>query len=201
MISKIVTEFAVVTNVVPAVLKQSAARARALWLGAFALCAIILGLNGPVLAETLSISATGLVMRCPCDFGDNTDSAQESKGVFVAEKPNGRYFVPVVFPDTTGQRVCSFSMAYQDINQADTITARLFRKTYTVGGDPFAAPLVIATVKSAAPVVNTVRVATTNVIQGPVITAVRSFYYIEVDLATVNLNVLGFQIVYKPTCP
>lgn len=81
------------------------------------------------------------------------------------------------------------------------MTARLFRKSYTVGGDPFVAPAVIATVKSAAGVVNTVRVATTNVIRGPVITSVRSFYYIEVDIPTTNLNILGFQIVYQPTCP
>jgi hypothetical protein len=201
MIPKVVHEFTVVSRVVSAVLKQSAARSRSVLLGALALCAAILGFNDPVLAETLSISATGLVMRCPCDFGDNTDSAQESKGVFVAEKPNGRYFIPVVFPDTTGQNVCSFSMAYQDINQADTMTARLFRKSYTVGGNPFAAPAVIATVKSAAGVVNTVRVATTNVIKGPTITSLRSFYYIEVDIPTTNLNILGFQIVYQPTCP
>lgn len=112
MTPKVVTEFAVVSKVVSAILKQSAARSRPVLLGALGLCAVILGLNGPALAETLSISATGLVMRCPCDFGDNTDSAQESKGVFVAEKPDGRYFIPVVFPDTTGQNICSFSMAY-----------------------------------------------------------------------------------------
>lgn len=200
MLVKPVSEFAVATSAQSAVLKRTAARTRVIWFCALALGAVISGLNTPALAETLSISATGLVLRCPC-VGDNSDSAEESKGVFEAQKPNGRYFVPVVFPVTTGQRVCNFSMAYEDINQADTMTARLFRKTYTVGGNPFAAPVVIATVKSAAGVVNTVRVATTNVINAPAITAVRSYYYIEVDIPTTNLNILGFQITYKPTCP
>lgn len=201
MLPKFVSEFAAATNVLSADLQRTAARTRVLWLGALALGAIIFGLNTPALAETLSISATGLVLRCPCGFGDNSDSAQESNGVFVGEKPDGRYFVPVVFPVTTGQKVCSFSMVYQDINNADTMTARLFRKTYAIGGNPFAAPVLMATVKSAAGVVSTVRVATTNVILFPTINALGSFYYIEVDIPTSNLNLLGFQIVNKPTCP
>jgi hypothetical protein len=164
-----------------------------------AIGAIILSPSAPAQAETLSISATGLVLRCPCVGGD-ADSAEESKGVFVGQKPNGRYFVPVVFPVTSGQNICSFSMVYQDLNQADTMIARLFRKSYVVGGNPFNAPVQIAKVNSAAGVVNTVRVATTTAINSPAITPVRSFYYIEVDVPTFNLNLLGFQIEYKPAC-
>lgn len=201
MLPKLVSETAVATNVLSTLSRRMAARARVLWLGALALGAIIFGLTTPALTETLSISATGLVLRCPCGFGDNSDSAEERNGVFEGQKPNGRYFIPVVFPVTTGQKVCSFSMVYQDLNQADTMTARLFRKIYAVGSNPFNAPVLIAAVNSAAGVVNTVRVATTNVIRFPAITAVGSFYYIEVDVKTFNLNLLGFQIVYKPTCP
>lgn len=200
MLPKLVSEIAAATSVLSAVLRRTAARTRVFWLGALALGAIIFGLDTPALAETLSISATGLVLRCPC-VGDNSDSAEESNGVFVGEKPNGRYFVPVVFPVTAGQKVCSFSMVYEDLNQADTMTARLFRKTFIAGGNPFAAPVAIATVKSASGVSSTVRVATTNVISIPAITAVRTFYYIEADVKTFNLNLLGFQIVYKPACP
>lgn len=199
MFAKLISEFTVATNIVSAALTRSAARSRVLWLCALALGAAIFGFNSPALAETLSISATGLVMRCPCN--GSTDIAEESKGVFEAQTPNGRYFLPVVFPVTTGQTVCNFSMAYEDINQADTMTARLLRKTYAVGGNPFNAPVVLATLKSAAGVISTVRVASTAVINAPAITTVRSFYYIEVDIPTTNLNILGFQITYKPTCP
>lgn len=157
-------------------------------------------LAAPAFAETLSISATSLVWRGPDPYNDNTDYAQESKGVFVAEKPSGRYFVPVVFPVTTGQHICSFSMVYQDNNQLDTMKARLFRKPYTVGGAVFANPTAVATVNSAGGVVNTVRVATATLAGAPLINVAQAFYYIEIDIPTVNLNVLGFQIVYKPSC-
>jgi len=184
----------------PPTTRHRVAARTAFRLGTLAFCVTIAGLAGSARAETLSISATGLVLRCPCT-GDNTDLAEENHGVFVGQKPNGRYFAPVVFPVTTGQRVCSFSMAYEDTNASDAITARLYRKTYSLGGDPFLAPAVIATVKSAAGTSSTVRVATTTNIRAPVITAVRSFYYIEADVPTTNLNILGFQIVYKPSCP
>lgn len=163
--------------------------------------ALMVAPAAPALAETLSISATGLVWRGPDSFNDNTDSAQEDRGVFIAQKPNGRYFAPVVFPDTTGQRICSFTMVYQDINQADTMTARLRRKTYTEGGSVFSGRTTIATVNSAAGVASGVRVATASASGFPLINVAQSFYYIEVNIPTFNLNLLGFQIVYKPTCP
>jgi len=170
------------------------------WLSALAVFAAVFGFSATARAETLSISATGMVLRCPCT-GDNTDSAQENHGVFIGEKPDGRYFIPVVFPVTTGQKICSFSMAYEDTNANDAIVARLYRKTYTAGGNPLLAPTVIATVKSAGGVSSTARTATSTKINTPTITTVRSFYYIEADVVTVNLNILGFQIVYKPSCP
>jgi hypothetical protein len=171
-----------------------------LWCGALAFCAVISGFANSAWAETLSISATGLVLRCPC-VGDNIDSAQEHNGVFIGEKPQGRYFVPVVFPVTTGQRICSFSMAYQDTNAADAITARLFRKVYSPGGNANVAPAVVAAVKSAAGVTPKVREVSTTKIKAPVINVTHSYYYIETDVPTVNLNILGFQIVYKASCP
>lgn len=163
--------------------------------------ALMFGASAPAFAETLAISATGLVWRGPDSFGNNTDSAEENNGVFIGEKPNGRYFVPVVFPVTTGQRICSLSMVYQDLNQADTMTARLLRKTYAAGGQVLTAPTTIATVNSASGVVNTVRIATSSASGFPLINVARAFYYIEVDVPTFNLNLLGFQVVYKPTCP
>ncbi|HVZ54852.1 MAG TPA: hypothetical protein VG986_22995 [Pseudolabrys sp.] len=190
---------AIVSFTTAIISRRRAARA-AVWLGALTACAMLSGLTVPARAETLSISATGLVLRCPCT-GDNTDSAEENHGVFIGEKPNGRYFIPVVFPVTTGQKICSFSMAYEDTNANDTITARLYRKTYTEGGNPLLAPTIIATVKSASGVSATARTAKSAKINMPTITTVRSFYYIEADVVTVNLNIIGFEIVYKPSCP
>jgi hypothetical protein len=166
--------------------------------GLVAFGAGVVGPNAPALAEELSISATGMVLRCPCTTVG--DLAQESKGVFLGDTPNGRYFIPVVFPVTVKQRICSFSMVYQDINQQDTITARLMRKTYTVGATPFNTPNTIATVKSASGVVSTVRKATTTAISNPAVTVGGSFYYIEADVVTTNLNIIGFHITYGPKC-
>jgi hypothetical protein len=149
-------------------------------------------------AETISISATGLTLRCPCTGGAE-DIAEEDHGLFVGKKPDGRYFMPVVFPKTAGQKVCSFTMIYQDTNMADTLTARLYGKSYAVGGNPLGGRHVIATVKSAAGNVATVRVATTTAITTPNVNP-NWLYYIEADVKTVNLNLIGFKIEYKPTC-
>ena len=200
MTTKLVGESSMAASVTSAASKPAAARTTVVWCGLLALCASIFGLSPPALAETLSISATGLVSRCPCG-GDTTDIAEQNNGVFEAVNSNRHYFVPVVFPVTTGQKVCKFTMAYEDINASDAITARLMRKSYTVGGNPFTAPTVIATVHSASGVSSTVREASTTTINSPTITVAKSFYYIDVGLPTTNLNILGFQIVYKPTCP
>jgi hypothetical protein len=175
---------------------EEAIMTRFVWLSALAFAAVAFSQSAR--AEILSISATGLVLRCPCT-GGGEDIAEENKGLLVAQKPNGRYFVPVVFPKTAGQRVCRVSMIYQDKNAADAITARLYGKSYSVGGNPLAGRHPMATLTSAAGTVNTVRVATTTAITAPVIRR-KWFYYLEVDLPTFNLNVIGFQIEYKPAC-
>ena len=200
MIVNSVANSAVITTIPGSLRAAGRAVRTVIWLAVLAVCAMLSGFIGSARAETLSISATGLVLRCPCT-GDNTDSAQENHGVFIGEKPDGRYFIPVVFPVTTGQRICSFSMAYEDTNANDAITARLYRKTYTEGGNPLLAPAVIAVVKSAGGVSSTARTVTSTKINTTTITTARSFYYIEADVVTVNLNILGFQIVYKPSCP
>jgi len=183
----------------PASLQRIAVRACAILFGAFVLSTAFAGLATPASAEVLSISATGLVRHCPCGASPN-DGAEESKGVFEGETPDGRYFVPVVFPVTSGQKVCSFTMVYEDTNAADTMTAFLYRKTWKAGGNPFANPTKMATVKSAAGTPATVRVASSTTITTPAI-GPNFFYYIEVDVKTANLNLLGFQVEYKAACP
>lgn len=157
----------------------------------------LLGIAPPALADTLQISATALVRRCPCLVA--TDDAEVTAGVLQSKQANARYFFPVVFP-RDGQRVCSFSMLYRDVNANDTILARLKRKRVTEGGDAFSAPIIVATVKSAPGVVNSIRRATTTNITQGVINTLNSFYFLEVDVPTINLDVVGFQIQTEKEC-
>jgi hypothetical protein len=91
-------------------------------------------------------------------------------------------------------------MIYRDVNANDTIVARLKRKRFTEGGDAFNAPAIIGTVKSAPGVVNAIRRATTTNIDQGVINNLNSFYFLEVDVPTINLDVVGFQIQTKKEC-
>lgn len=154
--------------------------------------------TSPAAAEILQISATGLVKRCPCT-GESADEAEVNNGVLLPRNVDMRYFQPVALPH--GQRVCSFSMIYHDINAADSMVARLKRKIFTAGNPPFNAPTVMAAVTSAAGTPNTVRKATDATIVNALINTASSFYFIEVDVATINMNLLGFQIDVRPTCP
>ena len=72
-----------------------------------------------------------MVRHCPCE-SDPADDALVQQGVLKPQTSNGRYFAAVVFP-RDGETVCRFSMVYRDVNAADAITARLFRKNYGRG--------------------------------------------------------------------
>jgi hypothetical protein len=149
-------------------------------------------------ADTLQISGAGLVRHCPCDF-DPADDALVEQGVLKPQTSNGLYFAPVVFP-RDGETVCRFTMVYRDVNAADTITAQLLRKKFTNGGSAALAPVVMSTVRSAAGTANTVRVATDTTIAQSTINTNNSFYFIQVQVPTVNLEILGFQIEVGLTC-
>jgi len=157
----------------------------------------LVGIAPSASADTLQISATSLVRRCPCSI--QTDDAEVTAGVLQSKQQNARYFFPVVFP-RDGERVCSFSMIYRDVNANDTIVARLKRKRFTEGGTAFNAPATIAHVKSAAGVVDAIRRATTTKIDQGAINTLNSFYFLEVDVPTVNLDLVGFQIETKKEC-
>jgi hypothetical protein len=149
-------------------------------------------------ADTLQISGAGLVRHCPCDV-DAADDALLEQGVLKPQTTNGLYFAPVVFP-RDGETVCRFTMVYRDVNAADTITAQLLRKRFTNGGSAALAPVVMSTVRSAAGTPNTVRVATDTTIAQSTINTNNSFYFIQVQVPTVNLEILGFQIEVGLTC-
>jgi predicted secreted protein len=145
-------------------------------------------------ADIISISGATFIQQCPCGNSSNVN-----KGVLVPTDVS-TFYAPVDFP-VNGRRICSVSLVYQDINENDNMTARLQRKAFAVGGNPFNNPTVIATVSSAPGVANTVRKTTTTTIASPTINENSGFYYVEVFMPTINLNLLGVQIDHRPTCP
>ena len=147
-------------------------------------------------AAILSIPAIGMVQYCDPSCSNNPPVLD--RGVL---KPTAftRLYAPVDFP-TNGQEICSLSIVYQDTNNGDAMTARLFRKAFNVGGNAFNNPILIGSVDSAAGVVNTVRKSTT-MLDSPTINETSGFYFVEVTLDTVNLNLIGVQIDYRPSCP
>jgi hypothetical protein len=147
-------------------------------------------------AEVLSISGAAFVRQCPC--GPGTMPPDVNKGVLVALSQSTLY-AAVDFPKN-GQEICSLSIVYEDINAKDSMTAKLLRKAFTVGGNPFGNPAVVATVRSAPSVPATIRKATFFP-DAPPIDDTTGFYFVEVSIPTNNLNLLGVQIDYRPSCP
>ena len=156
----------------------------------------ILALTPVARAEIISISATAFFQQCPCVANGNLPEV--NRGVLVPTDQSN-LSAAVDFP-VNGQNICSLSLVYQDVNGTDTMTARIYRKAFTAGGNPFNNPVVIATVKSASGVNSTVRKATTTAIGSPAIDDSTGFYFVEVSVPTINLNFLGVQIDYWPIC-
>ena len=152
----------------------------------------------PAQAEIVQLAGPGFVQHCPCAV-DATDPTEVNNGTTDIIKQNSRLFASVPFPKD-GEKVCSVSLIYRDVNGNDSIRARLFKKAFTVGGNAYAAPIPMATVTSAPGVVNTVRKATTTTISQNVIAKGSAFYYVLVDAPTINLAFLGVQIDVRPSC-
>ena len=152
----------------------------------------------PARAEIISISAVDFALLCP-PCGSSAQNYTFNNGLLI---PADRsiFYATVPFP-TNGQRVCSFSLVYQDINAGNPLTARLLKKTFAVGSNPTGAPVVMATAVSANGVVNTVRITKTTNITQPTIAKQSAFYIAQVDVQTINTNFLGVQIDYRATCP
>lgn len=151
-------------------------------------------------AEIISLSAASFHLQCPPTGCASAAADFEFNNGLLLPGDFSRFFASVPFP-TNGQKVCSFSLVYQDINNNDPLVARLLRKPFSVGSNPTAAPIVMATVNSAVGVVSSVRIATTTAITQPTIVKGNGFYIAEVFAETINLNFLGVLIDYRPTCP
>lgn len=186
-------------SLVPQFLRRALARLPALVIALIAVPAI-LAFSAPVAkAEMISLSGVAFVKRCPCPVGVSGDGSEESNGVLKTIDPESRFFADVVFP-VSGQRVCGFRLLYRDVNAADAMVAKLFKKPVAIGGNPFAAPTLMAQVSSAAGVSTLERIAATAAIASPVINNFNAFYYVEVDAETFNLDIVGVQIDVRPAC-
>ena len=160
--------------------------------------ALVAGFATPAKAEIVSLSATGFVKHCPC-VDDGTPESNENNGVLEMTGQFSRFYEGVDFPKE-GERVCSMSLVYRDVNGNDAIRARLYKKSFSSGGPAFAAPVLMATATSAAGTPDTVRIAKTSAINQPSIAQGGAFYYLLVDAPTINLAFLGVQIDVKGTC-
>lgn len=158
----------------------------------------LFGFAAPAKAEIMSYSATGFVRHCPC-VEDGTQESSTTNGTLEFTGQNQSFYAAVDFPKD-GQKVCSVSLVYHDINANDAIRARLFKKTFSNGSSPTSAPVLIATATSASGTPNTVRIAKTTSINQPSIAQASAFYYLQVDGPTINLGFLGVQIDVKSTC-
>jgi hypothetical protein len=149
-------------------------------------------------AAILSMPAVGFIQYCEPSCPDGAGVPTLDHGVLKANAFT-RLYAAVDFP-VNGQKICSLSIVYQDINNNDAMTATLFRKGFVVGGNAFNNPVAVGSVSSAAGVVNSVR-KTTKALDSPIINENTGFYYVQVTLGTFNLNLIGVQIDYRPTCP
>ena len=86
------------------------------------------------------------------------------------------------------------------MNGADAIRARLFRKSFSSGGNTFSNPTLMATATSASGTQTTTRIAKTTSIASATISQSSGFYYVLVDAPTINLAFLGVQIDVRSAC-
>jgi hypothetical protein len=186
-------------SLVPHFLRRALARLPTLVIALIAVPVILVFSAPAAKAEMISLSGVAFVKRCPCPVGVDGDGSEESNGVLKTIDPESRFFANVVFP-VSGQRVCGFRLLYRDFNALDPLIAKLFKKPVAIGGNPFAAPTLMAQVTSAAGASNLERIAATAAIAAPVINNFNSFYYVEVDAETFNLDIVGVQIDVRPAC-
>ena len=86
------------------------------------------------------------------------------------------------------------------MNGADAIRARLFRKSFSSGGNTFSNPTLMATATSASGTQTTTRIAKTTSIASATVSQSSGFYYVLVDAPTINLAFLGVQIDVRSAC-
>ena len=116
---------------------------------------------------------------------------------------NGKYYAAVPFPaDSDGNSVCSFTLIHRDGDADSEINARLFKKRIVLGSNPFTVGLVQMARVHTGVMAGTSGVAakTDTTIASSTLTLDSAFYYVELDVGSTLLEVLGVQINYSQVC-
>lgn len=167
---------------------QNGRRLGLLFLAAYCGLAITQTAQGAV----IGISATSFVPR-----DAETTPGDEVQGLLL--NAQGRYFAPVVFPES-GDQVCSFSLIYRDLDAEGNVVARLKRKPVNLQVSAFTPPILMAQAASTG-AEDPIRRSTDTTIADRVTKPAASFYFVELDIASSTIEVLGVQVVFKPNCP
>ena len=155
---------------------------------------LLLATAVPALPDIISISATTFAFRT--GIGGSDLPGEGTNGLLQNAK--GKFYAPVIMP-VAGVNVCRFNLVFRDFD-AGKITARLLKKTYDLGGSAFTPPVVMAKLESAG-AVDAIRRATTLTITEPTVSTTRTHYFVELEIEDTPLQVLGVELVVKPTCP
>jgi hypothetical protein len=164
---------------------------------ALALATAFFGTTSIAYADLIQISATSFALRTSAG---STDVVGEG-GAGLLQNAQGSYFAAVAFPPSG--HVCRFDLVYRDFDNGAQITARLMKKKVAIGGSAFTPPLTMATLQTGVAAANDgVLRKATNVITEPTIAGPgAAFYFVQLDVPATTLQVLGVEILHKPTCP
>ena len=112
----------------------------------------------------------------------------------------GKFYAAVPFVND-GDFVCRFTLVHRDNDVDSQVTARLFKKRIIAGGMPFSAAILMARVQTGvATAVAGVTSVSDTTINANKLTLNQAFYYVELEVGSDLLEVLGVQIEYAPVC-
>jgi len=156
-------------------------------------CASLAGPAFSAGADIIQIPAIAFTARSSTNvIGD------ENQGTLTNGK--GNFYAAVPFT-TDGAVVCQFNLVHRDNDADSEIVALLVKKSIVRGGMPFDPPVVMAKVHTGvAAATSGVKIKSDSSIHFPVLHLDSQFYYVELQVASQLLEVLGVQIVVKPAC-
>ena len=154
-------------------------------------------------AEILQIAGPAFNVHCPCSTSGAAGIGQDTIGSVtdfgILESAQGKYYAAVPFP-RSGDRICRFSLIYQDNDGDHNVTAQLVRKKIALGSSAFTPATVIAQVRSGGAEAFVRRRSTTNIAPRIVNTS-EAFYFVELDFPEDLIEVVGVQIDVRTACP
>jgi hypothetical protein len=144
-------------------------------------------------AEIIQIPAVTFSMR-----SSSVEDGDASQGTLTNAK--GKYYAAVPFTES-GLRVCVFSLVHRDNDGDSQVIARLFKKPIVTTSGPFNPPMLMAQVATGvAKGATNVAVKADATIKHAVINTATAFYYVELEVTSTLLEVLGVQIDVRSSC-